>query len=153
MKRLSIILAQTAEALEDVHYPRVSVAWQDKDLIYRRVYNPSPDLGMNILGKRLEDLMTNQAEAQRLTAIKQTVLTTGRPHHESIKIELGGKAHYYDLTVERTEDDSGQPDGLISVNIDVTDLIFAKHQLMKANERLTQMLEDTLDSTGPSTRR
>jgi hypothetical protein len=149
MKQLAIMLAQTSEALGGVRYPRVSVAWQDLDLVYRRVYNPNPSLGTNIVGKRLDDIMTDKAELRRLTKIKQQVLKTGKPYYESLTIELGGKTHHYDLTIERTTDEQGRPDGLVSVNIDVSDLVKAKQQLAEANERLVQILADTLEAASP----
>jgi hypothetical protein len=147
MKKLSDILARTAENLEASAHPRVSVAWQNLDLVYTRVHNPSPDLGMDIIGKRLEDVLDNKTEARRLSEIKRQVISAGKPHAEEVQVTFGGRKRKFDTTIEPTLDDSGNVDGLISVNVDVTDLVEARQRLVEANERLTRLLADALDQS------
>jgi PAS domain-containing protein len=152
LKKLTRMLARTAQDLEAIAHPRVSVAWQDLNLVYRRVYNPSPDISTNILGKRLEDVIDDKAKAEQLNSVKREVIRSRRPYHETVKVGFGGRPHYYDLTVEPTYNEQGVMDGLISVNIDVTDLMEAKQHLAEANERLLSLLENTLDQQ-PGVRR
>jgi transcriptional regulator with PAS, ATPase and Fis domain len=147
MKKLSDILAQTAESLKASAHPRVSVAWQDLDLVYTRVHNPSPDLGVDIIGKRLEDVIDSQEEARRLSEVKRHVIRTGQPYAEEIQVTFGGKKRSFDITIETTLDETGQVDGLISVNVDVTDLVEARRRLMEANTRLTRLLAEAMDNS------
>jgi PAS domain-containing protein len=145
MKDLKRMIASAAENLETFSHPRVSVALQNFDLVYVRVYNPSPDLGMDIIGKRLEDIVGDTPEAKRLTAIKRKVIRSGTPHHETTTLPLGRKLHTFDLNIEPTYDESGQIDGLMSANIDVTDLVQARKQLAAANARLVKLLGTAFD--------
>ena len=152
MKQLQDMLEQTARNLEAFTHPRVSVAWEDRSLVYTRVHNPNPDLGMDILGKKLEDILTDKTEVKRLTAEKQRVLS-GKSFHRLEKLHLGGKVHMFDVSLEPTYDDSGAVDGLVSVSIDVTDLIAARQQLTEANARLVKLLGDALGHDGSPRRR
>ena len=147
MKRISELLESTAEHLQALNHPRVSIAWEDLDLVFRRVFNPNPDLGGDIVGKKLVDILDNPKEARRLTKIKQKVLDTRKEHHEHVVVEFGGSAHTYDMTLQPTFDADGQLDGLMSVNIDLTDLIEAQERLKAANERLLGYLSQTLETT------
>lgn len=146
LRKLSSMLAKAMQNLEAIQSPRVSVAWQDLDMIYRRVHNPSPDIGTNIIGKRLEDILPDKEQARRMNEIKRTVIKTGKPYHDNIQMSFGNGLHYYELTIEPTFAPDGTIDGLTSVTIEVTDLIEAKQQLAEANARLMQILEDTLDA-------
>jgi len=146
LKKLSQLLAKTAKSLELFEHTRISIAWQDVDLVYRHAHNPSPDLGMDIVGKRLEDIIGDTEQARRLSAIKRTVLETGESYQERVEIPIGQRPHHYDLTIEPTYDANGAMDGLVSINIEITDLIEAKKQLAEANERLLRLLNETLDT-------
>lgn len=147
MKQLRDILARTAKNLEAFTHPRVSVAWQDVDLVYRRVHNPSPDLPDDIIGHKLEDVIGDTAEARRLTEAKRRILRTHKPFTSLTKLRLGKRDHVIDISIEPTYDEHGQVDGLISVNIDVTDLVEARLRLAEANERLMKLLDSALDSS------
>ncbi len=147
MREVKRMLTRAAKNLETFSHPRVSVALEDLDLKYIHVSNPSPDLGMDILGKRLEDIVHDQPEVQRLTAVKRTVLATGRPYHETVSLPLNGhKARTFDLSIEPTYDDADNINGLMSVNIDITDLVQARQQLTAANARLVKLLDQALDA-------
>jgi len=150
MKELRDILLRTAKDLEEFTHPRVSIAWQDRDLVYRRVHNPSPDLGQDIVGKKLEDIIGDANQARELTNVKQRVLETGQPFHEVTTLILGGERHILDVSIEPTFNEVGEMDGLISVNIDVTDLVNAREQLAAANARLVKLLDAALGD-GPRT--
>jgi hypothetical protein len=136
MRELNELLNRTAKNLEAFGHPRVSIAWQDLDLTFTRVHNPSPDLGTGIIGKKLSDVMDDQPEAERLSDIKRRVIRTRELYVETICIELGGRKHFYDISIEPTYDGHGKIDGLMSVNIDMTDVMEARAQLKEANDRM-----------------
>src|ERR1700683_5363921 len=130
------MLTKAARNLETFSHPRVSVALENLDLRFIRVYNPSPDLGMDILGKRIEDVLGDSPESRRLTELKREVIRSGKPHSDTLTLMLGRKRHVFDSTIEPTYDETGRIDGVMSVNIDVTDLGQAREQLAAANVRL-----------------
>lgn len=81
------------------HAP-VVVFNQDTELRYTWIYNPI--LGANvedIVGRFDAELMTAE-DAQRLTAIKRQVLTSGVGARLETSVVLKGDIHYYDLTIE-----------------------------------------------------
>jgi PAS fold len=144
VKRLKDMLSSTARTMDAFKHPRVNIAWQDLDFVYRKVHNPSPDIKGPIVGKKLEDLLEDKAQAAQLTAQKQQIVETGKPHNAQIKIVLGGKEHIFDLSIEPTYDEHGEIDGLISTTIDVTDLVMAREQIKEANGRLVKLLDQAL---------
>jgi len=146
------MLAVTAKKLDAFKHPRVSVAWQDVDLVYRRVHNPSPDVPGNIIGKKLEDVIGDAQQAAQLTAVKREIIRTGTPFASITTVRLGKRDHVLDVSIEPTYDEQGEIDGLISVNIDVTDLMLARERLAEANARLVKLLDSALD-TSPAPRR
>jgi hypothetical protein len=145
MRELQDLLTKTSKNLEALVHPRVSIAWQDLDLVYLKVHNPSSDIEESIVGKKLGDVLTDQPEVDRLTKIKNEVIRTGKPYVEIIQIKLGGRTHFYDISIEPTYDEIGDMDGLMSVNIDMTDLVEAREQLKLANARLMGHLDEVLN--------
>jgi two-component system, sensor histidine kinase len=146
MRQLRDLLSITAERLDAFTHPRVSIAWQDLDLVYRRVHNPSDDIQGSVVGHRLEDPLEDKEQAAMLTASKRKILETGEPYHEIQPIVLGGQRHVFDVMIEPTYDENGQQDGLISINIDITDLALARERLKEANVRLIKLLDQALKS-------
>lgn len=144
MRQLRDILTRTASNLDAFTHPRVSIAWQDTDLIYRRVHNQSDDIEPSIIGRKLDDLMTDKAELKRLTAEKLGVLKTGQAVHTYTTMKLNGNTHMFDTSLEATRNEAGEIDGLVSISIDVTDLEMARKQLAEANKRLMKLLDETL---------
>jgi hypothetical protein len=145
MRELHDLLAKTSKNLESFVHPRVSIAWQDLDLVYRKVHNPSSDIEETIVGKKLGDVLTDRKEVDRLTKIKNKVIQTGEPYVEIVEITLGGRTHFYDISIEPVYDELGEMDGLMSVNIDMTDLVEAREQLKLANARLMGHLDEVLN--------
>jgi len=144
VRQLKDILERTTEDLEAFTHPRVSVAWQDLDLVYWRVYNPIPEFAGHIVGKRIEDIVENKEVATELSEAKRKVIETGKSYHQAATIVMGGRSYIFDLSIEPTYDDENQIDGLMTICVDITDLIQAKEHLAKANERLIKLLDDAL---------
>lgn len=144
MRELKDILTRTASNLDAFSHPRVSIAWQDTDMVYRRVHNQSDDIGHSIIGRKLDDIMADKAELKRLTEEKLGVLRTGKAVHTFTTIELGGNKHVFDTSLEATYNEAGEIDGLVSISIDITDIELARKELAEANKRLMKLLDNAL---------
>lgn len=152
MKKLQDMLNQTSKSLDSFTHPRVSVAWQDRNLVFQRVYNPSADLPTDVVGKKIEDFYDDKSHASEMSNIKRQVMESGQPFQDVITVKLGGKKHIFDISIEPTLSDDGNIDGLMSITIDVTDLMEAREQLHEANQRLVKLLGEALDDS-PGSRR
>jgi hypothetical protein len=145
------MLTQTSKSLDSFTHPRVSVAWQDRELVFRRVYSPIADLPVDVVGKKVEDFYDDKSHAHKMSGIKRQVIESGRPYQDVITVKLGGKKHIFDISIEPTHD-GGSIDGLMTITIDVTDLMEAREQLNEANQRLVKLLGEALDDS-PGSRR
>uniref|UniRef100_A0ACD5GTA9 PAS domain-containing protein n=1 Tax=Desertifilum tharense IPPAS B-1220 TaxID=1781255 RepID=A0ACD5GTA9_9CYAN len=78
----------------------MNVFSQDCQLRYTWMYNPSFDYRVEeILGKRDIDLIPLE-DAQVLENIKRKAIATGVGCREEVKVTMGGRDWYFDLTVE-----------------------------------------------------
>ncbi|GAX37528.1 hybrid sensor histidine kinase/response regulator [Nodularia sp. NIES-3585] len=101
---------------------------QDINLYYTWVYNPmSGWTSQEMLGKQDCDLIPEK-DAQRLTAIKHSVLTNGCGIREEVSITNPQGTRYYDLTVEPLRNESQEIVGITCAGIDISErkLTFAK---------------------------
>ncbi|WP_414548026.1 response regulator [Anabaena sp. CCY 0017] len=101
---------------------------QDINLSYTWVYNPiSGWTSQDMLGKHDCDLIPEK-DAQRLTAIKHSVLTNGIGIREEVSITTPLGTRYYDLTVEPLRNESQEIVGVTCAGIDISErkLTFAK---------------------------
>ncbi len=95
---------------------------QDTELRYTWIYNPVSERSVDeILGK-LDAEIFSLEDAQRLTAIKRRVLTTGVGTREETFLTLNSEVRYYDLTVEPLRNKTGEIVGITSAAIDITEL-------------------------------
>jgi two-component system, chemotaxis family, CheB/CheR fusion protein len=109
-ERLRIALSATS----------ISVSNQDADLRYTWIHNPNPGFqAEQIIGKTDTDLLPEQ-EAALLTAIKQTVLESGKGARQNIRTTIAGKTLVYDLTVEPLHDNAGAVVGITCASRDIT---------------------------------
>jgi PAS domain S-box-containing protein len=95
---------------------------QDTDLRYTWIYNPPPGLSIEQIVGKLDAEIFSLEDAQRLTAIKRSVLITGKGKREETFLSIAGEIHYYDLTVEPLRNESGEIVGITSAAIDITEL-------------------------------
>ncbi len=94
---------------------------QDINLYYTWVYNPiSGWTSQDMLGKHDFDLIPEQ-DAQRLTAIKHSVLTNGIGMREEVSITTSQETRYYDLTVEPLRNESQEIIGITCAGIDISE--------------------------------
>lgn len=93
---------------------------QDRDLRYTWILNPhlgfSPD---DVLGKTDADLLPAE-DAANLTRIKESVLASGQPARESVRVTHGETTAHYDLLVEPLRDAEGAIIGIICASTDIT---------------------------------
>ncbi|MBE9202098.1 MULTISPECIES: response regulator [unclassified Nodularia (in: cyanobacteria)] len=94
---------------------------QDTNLYYTWVYNSmSGWTSQDMLGKHDFDLIPEK-DAQRLTAIKHSVLTNGIGIREEVSITTPQGTRYYDLTVEPLRNESQEIVGITCAGIDVSE--------------------------------
>ncbi|MBW4555603.1 MAG: response regulator [Trichormus sp. ATA11-4-KO1] len=111
---------------------------QDQDLRYTWVYNSmSGWTGEDMLGKHDFDLIPAK-DAQRLMAIKHSVLTNGIGTREEVSITTPQGIRYYDLTVEPLRNESQEIIGITCASIDISERQAALHERKLAEEKIRE---------------
>ena len=118
----------------------VSVAVQDKDLVFQWAYNPHTSQPADVLGKKDTDLFAPK-DAARLIELKRKVFETGTEVREKIWLTMNGKQLYLDLYLEPLRDDAGQITGIGVATVDLTDQKIADDALRKNEENLLRAQE------------
>jgi two-component system, cell cycle sensor histidine kinase and response regulator CckA len=122
---------------------------QDKELRYTWVYNPAFGFSIeDILGKQDRELISHE-DAQRLTAIKFGVLTTGVGRKEEVSIHTEQGTRYYDLTIEPLRNESHEVVGVTCASIDITERQAALRDRKLAEEKIREqaaLLDFTTDA-------
>ncbi|YAF95134.1 MAG: response regulator [Nodularia sp. CChRGM 3473] len=122
---------------------------QDQDLRYTWVYNSmSGWTGEDMLGKNDFDLIPAK-DAQRLMAIKHSVLTNGIGTREEVSITSPQGIRYYDLTVEPLRNESQEIVGITCASIDISERQAALHERKLAEEKIREqaaLLDITTDA-------
>ncbi|WP_190397985.1 histidine kinase dimerization/phosphoacceptor domain -containing protein [Pseudanabaena sp. FACHB-1998] len=99
----------------------ITVFMQDLDLRYTWIYNPALNINPDeIIGKKDFDLFLVPEEAQKISNIKQRVLTSGVGGREEVFVTAEGQKRYFDLTVEPHHDHNGEINGIGCVALDIT---------------------------------
>ncbi|TVP60258.1 MAG: response regulator [Nodularia sp. (in: Bacteria)] len=102
---------------------------QDTNLYYTWVYNSmSGWTSQEMLGKQDFDLIPDK-DAQRLTAIKHSVLTNGVGIREEVSITTPQGTRYYDLTVEPLRNESQEIVGITCAGIDISESKFSEAKI------------------------
>jgi PAS domain S-box-containing protein len=111
---------------------------QDTELRYTWMYNPACGNNVeDVVGKLDAELLTAE-DAQRLTAIKRQVLTSGVGTRLETSITFNGYVRYLDLTVEPIRDRCGEIVGITCVAIDITDHRQIQLEMLTLNAELEQ---------------
>jgi PAS domain S-box-containing protein len=118
----------------------VSVAAQDKDLIFQWAYNPHSARPVDIMGKKDTDLFIPE-DAARLIELKRKVFETGEEVREQIWLTMNGKRSYLDLYLEPQRDDTGQITGIGVATFDMTEQKIAADTLRQNEENLLRAQE------------
>ena len=123
--RLASMAAQLATAyqrfelaLED---SPITVFEQDAELRYTYVYNPPPGTTPETFLQKTDVDLWAESDARKLVPRKQRVLATGEREVFEIEIEVGGELRFFDLRLEAKTDDAGNPAGVVSTALDLTE--------------------------------
>jgi PAS domain S-box-containing protein len=118
---------------------------QDNDLKYTFVVNPQLGfLQSDMIGKTDYDLVDKEA-AEKLTIIKQNVLTTGESKCAETSItSKSGELEYFSGTYTPKFDKSGTINGLIGYFRNVTELKQVESEHKKSEEKFKSIFENSL---------
>jgi PAS domain S-box-containing protein len=111
---------------------------QDKDLRYTWVYNSiSGWTTEEMLGKHDSELIPFD-DAQNLTTIKNSVLTTGIGTRAEVSLNTPQGIRYYDLTVEPLRNESQHIVGITCASIDISERQAALRERKQADEKIRE---------------
>jgi len=100
---------------------QVSIYYQTEDLVYQWGENvPAGLISGGLAGKTDADLFPWLA-ADRLTTVKQKVLSSGDPQRFELPINLDGEVRWFDLWIDPERDASGRIIGIFSTAIETTE--------------------------------
>lgn len=136
-------LRQTHERLATaLRVPHINLFSQDRDLRYTWLHNPALDIPVEeILGKTDRDLFRRPADAAMLEALKRSVMATGRPIRQELRLHIEGQARTFDLTLEAQRDQWGTITGVLGVALDITANKQAEFALAESEARLRLALD------------
>lgn len=111
----------------------------DTELRYTWIHNPvwRPTVDETLGHTDLDFL--SEKDATHLMQIKQNVLETRRGSRSEVHINIDGRPHYFDLTVEPLIGKEGLS-GIACAAIDITDLKCAQEALKEADKRKDEFL-------------
>ncbi|MDL5054297.1 PAS domain-containing protein [Oscillatoria laete-virens NRMC-F 0139] len=151
-KQAELARRQAEERLQvAVKNSPMNVFSQDCQLRYTWMYNPSFDYRVEeILGKRDIDLIPLE-DAQVLENIKRKAIATGVGCREEVKVTMGGRDWYFDLTVEPLYEANGQISGITCAAVDVSDRkqLLHREQALRAEADLIRRQLTTVFETSP----
>jgi PAS domain S-box-containing protein len=118
---------------------------QDNDLRYTFVHNPQLGLTQSDMIGKTEYELTDKEIADKLTNIKQNVLTTAEPTCiDTSMISKNGELEYFSGTYTPKFDSSGKINGLIGYFRNITELKQAESKLRKSEEKFKSIFEKSL---------
>lgn len=112
----------------------VSVALQDKDLVYQWAYNQTTRRTDEILGLKDADLFAPEDVAW-LTPLKRRLLETGVDAHAENGLTSNGRRVYLDLYLEPLRNPAGEIYGIGIAAVNQTDLKLAEAALRESEEK------------------
>jgi PAS domain S-box-containing protein len=118
----------------------VSVAIQDKDLVFQWAYNQRNLAPEDVRGKKDTDLFIPE-EADQLIELKRKTLKTGKEVREKVWLTVDGKRSYLDLYVEPQRDETGEITGIGVATVDLTEQKLADDALQQNRETLLRSQE------------
>ncbi len=124
-------------AIQNAH---VSVAIQDKDLVFQWGYNQEIMQTEEIKGKKDTDLYTPE-DAHYLINLKRSVLETGNEVHEKKWMIIQGRRIYLELNLQPILDDKGRITGIGTATLDLTEQKLIEDALRHSEENLQQTQE------------
>jgi len=113
----------------------VSVAIQDRNLVYQWAYNQKTRPTDEIIGKTDADLFAPE-EVVRINEDKQRVLETGAEEHVAHWVTSNGQRLFLDLTYEPIRDTAGNVTGIGIAVVNLTKQKLAEEALQESEQRL-----------------
>jgi len=98
----------------------VTVYQQDANLKYTWIHNPEDDFAAQQMFGKTDAECFAPEDAERLSAIKNRVIATGKGERQIVKAVGEGLPLYQDLTVEPIYDSEGAISGLTCSSVDIT---------------------------------
>jgi PAS domain S-box-containing protein len=121
----------------------ITVSMQDQELRYIWLYNSAIGNSFeSVLGKQDSEILEVAEDAQRLSRLKQQVLTSGVGLREEVLITANSQERFFDLAVEPHYDRNGEINGIGSVALDITWRKQSEAQLRAAYEREVVLLKE-----------
>lgn len=118
----------------------VSIAIQDKDLVFRWAYNQRTLRPEDAIGKTDTDLFTPE-DASRLINLKKRVIRTGKEVSENIWMTLNGNRLFLSLYLEPLRDNAGNISGVGIATVDLTEQKMTEISLQESENRLLRAQE------------
>ena len=125
------------------HSP-VSVAVQDRNLVYQWAYNQQIRQPNEIIGKTDADLFAPE-DAARILTIKRKVLESGIAVHVEQWLVSNGKRLYLDLHYEPTRNNAGEITGIGIAVIDLTNQKRAEEALRESEKRYHNLFSELIE--------
>ncbi len=117
---------------------------QDRQLRYTWIHNPA--LGYEpreVIGTTDYDIFERRVDAERLSAIKQRVLTTGQPAREEVSIWSDGALRWYDLSVQ-AHHEADEVTGVLCAAVDVTERKRTEEALRRSEQQARMAMNAAL---------
>ena len=121
----------------------IVVSNQDTDLRYTWIHMSAHNFDSSqIIGKRDQDLLEQPDDVEKLTRLKQQVITSGAGIRREVQVWERGADRVYDLSVEPLCDESGRVIGITCVQVDMTERVHAE----QARQKIQQLLQTVISN-------
>lgn len=115
---------------------------QDRELRYTWIYNPHPFFKTEeVIGKSDEELLPAE-DAAKLTALKRSVLKSGKGARKKVRTTIDDYDYYYDLSIEPVYGEDQEIIGVLGSSFDVTYQMQMEDTLRRVNEELERRVHD-----------